>query len=357
MFLQHMLAVLKHRWELSPRSCHTGCCSGEAPKERYAAAIIEDDLVDTVIGLGPKLFYNTGISASILILRAKGSKPLERQGKVLFINADRDYGEGRAQNDLRPSAMRRRSPPRTGTFADVDGFAKVVTLEEVARQRASTATSAATPTASLTTRTARRQGTPTRRRSDGGDRRQPKDLLEQAGLDRLPYVRGPWRRLCGLVSHRHTSPDGRKKLPTRPLAVRSRSEGQKPAHGPAGGPTRAEPESSFQLSDERSPRRPTTSARSGFHGPLMVACKAWTDSPRLGMAATWWEESFFELQTAASRGWKAVIEAWLTTAEASQGGQESSGSGRSGSHPDPRRARTRQPITTRRGACAPRRPD
>lgn len=37
-----------------------------------------------------------------------------------------------------------------------------------------------------------------------------------------------------------------------------------------------------------------------------------------GIAATWWEESFFDLQTAANRDWKAVIEAWLTTAEASQ---------------------------------------
>ena len=37
-----------------------------------------------------------------------------------------------------------------------------------------------------------------------------------------------------------------------------------------------------------------------------------------GMAATWWENSVHELQTAVSRGWKAVIEAWLTTAEASQ---------------------------------------
>ena len=36
------------------------------------------------------------------------------------------------------------------------------------------------------------------------------------------------------------------------------------------------------------------------------------------MAATWWEQTFHELQTAANRGWKAVIEAWLTTAEASK---------------------------------------
>ena len=35
-----------------------------------------------------------------------------------------------------------------------------------------------------------------------------------------------------------------------------------------------------------------------------------------GMAATWLEESFYELQTAANRGWKAVIDAWLTTVEA-----------------------------------------
>ena len=55
-----------------------------------------------MIGLGPNLFYGTGIPAAILILRAKGSKPPERKDRVLFINADRDYGEGRAQNHLRP---------------------------------------------------------------------------------------------------------------------------------------------------------------------------------------------------------------------------------------------------------------
>ncbi len=37
-----------------------------------------------------------------------------------------------------------------------------------------------------------------------------------------------------------------------------------------------------------------------------------------GMAATWWEDSTFDLKAAASRGWMAVAEGWLTTAEASQ---------------------------------------
>lgn len=34
------------------------------------------------------------------------------------------------------------------------------------------------------------------------------------------------------------------------------------------------------------------------------------------MAATWWEDSVFDLQTAASRGWKAVLDGWFTTAKA-----------------------------------------
>ena len=53
----------------------------------------------------------------------------------------------------------------------------------------------------------------------------------------------------------------------------------------------------------------------------LTACMAPAGMDRFdaaGMAATWWQDSFHELQTAGSRGWKAVIEAWLTTVEASQ---------------------------------------
>ena len=101
MFLQHMLAVLKPDGIVATVMPH-GVLFRGGSEGTIRRAIIEYDLVDTVIGLGPNLFYGTGIPAAILILRAKGSKPPERKGKVLFINADRDYGEGRAQNHLRP---------------------------------------------------------------------------------------------------------------------------------------------------------------------------------------------------------------------------------------------------------------
>jgi type I restriction enzyme M protein len=47
--------------------------------------------LEAVIGLPQNLFYGTGIPACMLVMRPKGAKSVERQGKVLFINADAEY--------------------------------------------------------------------------------------------------------------------------------------------------------------------------------------------------------------------------------------------------------------------------
>ena len=74
MFLQHMLAVLKPDGIVATVMPHGVLFRGGAEGE-IRRRIIEDDLLDTVIGLGPNLFCGTGIPAAVLILRAKGSKP------------------------------------------------------------------------------------------------------------------------------------------------------------------------------------------------------------------------------------------------------------------------------------------
>lgn len=61
-------------------------------------AIIEDGLLETVIELGPNLFYGTGIPAAIVIFRR--NKPAELANKVLFVNASDIFTKGRAQNQL-----------------------------------------------------------------------------------------------------------------------------------------------------------------------------------------------------------------------------------------------------------------
>jgi type I restriction enzyme M protein len=109
MFLQHMLAVTKDAGTVASVMPHGVLFRGGGEAE-IRKGLIENDLLEGVIGLAPNLFYGTGIPACILVLRqlkhegarvVSGKSP-ERQGKVLFINADREFFEGRAQNILLP---------------------------------------------------------------------------------------------------------------------------------------------------------------------------------------------------------------------------------------------------------------
>jgi type I restriction enzyme M protein len=130
MFVQHMLAVTKLGGMVTTVMPH-GVLFRGGEEGRIRTGFLDDDLIDAVIGLGPNLFYGTGIPACILVLRPKGAKPPERQGKVLFINADREYYEGRAQNYLEPEHVDKILAAYRD-FEDVPAFARVVTRAEIA---------------------------------------------------------------------------------------------------------------------------------------------------------------------------------------------------------------------------------
>jgi len=106
MFAQHVLAVLKPAGIGATVMPHGVLFRGGAEKT-IRQAIIEADRLEAVIGLAPNLFYGTGIPACILVLHGTAPRPVDRRGKVLFINADREYTAGRAQNYLDPSTPRR----------------------------------------------------------------------------------------------------------------------------------------------------------------------------------------------------------------------------------------------------------
>ena len=105
MFLQHMVAVLRDGGQLATVMPH-GVLFRGGEERAIRGAMIEADLVEAVIGLPANLFYGTGIPACVLLMRQRkgnvSGKVGERVGHVLFINADREYFEGRAQNYLLP---------------------------------------------------------------------------------------------------------------------------------------------------------------------------------------------------------------------------------------------------------------
>jgi type I restriction enzyme M protein len=129
MFVQHMTSVMRPQGAVATVMPHGVLFRGGAEGE-IRKGLLDDDLLDAVIGLAPNLFYGTGIPACILVLRAKGAKPPERRGKVLFINADADFFEGRAQNYVLPEHVEK-IVSTYHAFADIPGYAAVVSRDEL----------------------------------------------------------------------------------------------------------------------------------------------------------------------------------------------------------------------------------
>lgn len=132
MFVQHMLAVTEPNGMVVTVMPH-GVLFRSGEEGKIRTGFLDEDLIEAVIGLGPQLFYGTGIPACILLLRPKGSKSTTRKGKVLFINADREYREGRAQNYIEPKHIEK-IVSAFESFEDIDGFARVVSREELLEQ-------------------------------------------------------------------------------------------------------------------------------------------------------------------------------------------------------------------------------
>ena len=126
-FLQHILK------SLNPQ---TGRCAilfphGVLFREEEAdmrRRLIDCDLIECVLGLGPNLFYNSPMEACVLVCRTE--KPPDRRGRILFVDAVREVARERAQSFLKPEHQGRILRAYRA-FNDAPGFAKVATTAEV----------------------------------------------------------------------------------------------------------------------------------------------------------------------------------------------------------------------------------
>ena len=124
MFAQHMLATLKHTGKMAVVMPH-GVLFRGGEEKKIRLGLLREDCIEAIIGLPQNLFYGTGIPACVLVMCQTGGKLEERKDKVLFINADREYREGRAQNFIDPEHIEK-IMNAYDAFTDVPGFAAVV---------------------------------------------------------------------------------------------------------------------------------------------------------------------------------------------------------------------------------------
>ena len=87
--------------------------------------LVELDLLECVLGLGPNLFYNSPMEACVVVCRTR--KPSGREGKVLFIDAVHDVARERAQSFLK-AEHQQRILTAYQAFTDDPGFAKVASI-------------------------------------------------------------------------------------------------------------------------------------------------------------------------------------------------------------------------------------
>lgn len=90
--------------------------------------LVEADLIDCVLGLGPGLFYNSPMEACVVVCR--NEKPPGHQGRILFINAVDEFAREHSQSFLKPEHVERISHAHK-LWSDIPGLARVVRTEDV----------------------------------------------------------------------------------------------------------------------------------------------------------------------------------------------------------------------------------
>lgn len=129
MFVQHMISVLKDNGRMAVVMPH-GILFRASEERNMRKWLVSRGLLEAVIGLPQGLFYGTGIPASVLIINKKDAA---NRNEVLFINADREYKEGKNQNKLRPediakiSYVYRKKEPLVG-------YSKSVSKEDLEKE-------------------------------------------------------------------------------------------------------------------------------------------------------------------------------------------------------------------------------
>lgn len=109
-FVQHMIASTKDDGRIGVVVPHGVLFrEGDEGKIRKGMLVGKDDfkgdLIEGVVGLPPALFFNTGISAAVLIINK--NKPAALKNKVIFVDASAEFGEGKAMNFLREKDIKR----------------------------------------------------------------------------------------------------------------------------------------------------------------------------------------------------------------------------------------------------------
>lgn len=126
-WVQHMVASMNANGRMAVVLPH-GALFRKGAEGNIRRALLEQDLLEAVIGLGPNIFYGTQLAACVMVFKRR--KERHKQGKVLFIDASDQIRSGRAQNFLEPEDMTRIFE-WFKNYRDVQNYVNIATLDDI----------------------------------------------------------------------------------------------------------------------------------------------------------------------------------------------------------------------------------
>lgn len=125
-FISHMIETLKPQTGRMGVVVPHGVLFRASSEGKIRKQLIDENLLDTVIGLPEKLFFGTGIPAAILIFKKQ-----KNDNKVLFIDASREFKSGKNQNQLTPENIQKIVDTYKARET-TDKYSYLATVEEIA---------------------------------------------------------------------------------------------------------------------------------------------------------------------------------------------------------------------------------
>ncbi|MDI6602546.1 MAG: class I SAM-dependent DNA methyltransferase [Patescibacteria group bacterium] len=132
-WVQHMFTSLKPKGKmavvLDTGSVSRGSGERQDREKSIRQKFVEKDLIECVILLPENLFYNTGAPGIIMFISK--NKPKERKGKILLINASKEFQKGKPKNFLGEENIKKITDIYH-KFKEIEGLSKIITLQDAA---------------------------------------------------------------------------------------------------------------------------------------------------------------------------------------------------------------------------------
>lgn len=126
-WVQHMVKSMNSTGRMTVVLPH-GALFRKGAEGKIRKALLEQDLLEAVVGLGPNVFYGTQLAACVMVF--KQNKEPEQKKKVLFIDASDQIRVGRAQNFLESKHVQQ-IYSWYSDYVDVENYVKVATMDDL----------------------------------------------------------------------------------------------------------------------------------------------------------------------------------------------------------------------------------